>query len=93
MLISAFEYLVQIVDSGAVDSPTVLARRSFANVVLGKIEDGLEDARKAGRISPDWPTAFYLQGMALILLGKLEGHEKIKIGSVLEDKRSGRFEG
>jgi hypothetical protein len=76
---------LQFVDTGAMESPTMLVRRGFANIVLGRLEDGLEDARKAEGISPEWPTAHYLQGMALIGLDmEPDGHEKLKIAGALE---------
>ncbi|KAK1642806.1 hypothetical protein QYE76_060611 [Lolium multiflorum] len=81
----------RFVDTGAMESPTMLVRRGFANIVLGRLEDGLEDARKAEGISPEWPTAHYLQGMALICLGmESDGHEKLNIAGALEAQRKGR---
>lgn len=88
---TVLECYSMFIDTGAMESPTMLVRRSFANMVLNRLEDSLEDARKAEGISPEWPTAHYLQGMALIGLGmELDGHEKLKIGAALEAQRKGR---
>ncbi|KAM3279609.1 hypothetical protein ACQJBY_046771 [Aegilops geniculata] len=88
---TVLECYSRFIDTGAMESPTMLVRRGFANVVLGRMEDALEDARRAEGISPEWPTAHYLQGMALIGLGmELDGHEKLRIAASLEAQRTGR---
>ncbi|KAM3261826.1 hypothetical protein ACQJBY_052488 [Aegilops geniculata] len=88
---TVLECYSRFIDTGAMESPTMLVRRGFANVMLGRMEDALEDARRAEGISPEWPTAHYLQGMALIGLGmELDGHEKLRIAASLEAQRTGR---
>ncbi|KAG8061581.1 hypothetical protein GUJ93_ZPchr0003g18586 [Zizania palustris] len=87
--VTAVQCYSRFIDTGAMVSPTMLARRSLGYMVLGKLQEGLVDARKAADISPEWPTAHYLQGMAYLSLGmELEGHEKLKQGTSLEAERN-----
>lgn len=79
----------QFLDSGAVVAPTMLARRCFAYVVAGKPEEGLEDAKRAEDIAPEWPMGHYLQAIALHNLGReAESEEALKNGTALEAERS-----
>lgn len=86
-----FLNILQFIDTGVMVSPTMLARRSFVYMVLGKLQEGLADAKKAADISPEWPTAHYLQGMAYLAMGmEPEGHEELKQGAALEAERNAR---
>lgn len=51
-------------------SPAMIARRCFANIVSDKLQEALEDAKKAEDIAPGWPIGHYLQAMALLGLGR-----------------------
>uniref|UniRef100_A0A0E0D8Y6 non-specific serine/threonine protein kinase n=1 Tax=Oryza meridionalis TaxID=40149 RepID=A0A0E0D8Y6_9ORYZ len=88
---TAVECYSRFIDTGVMVSPTMLARRSFVYMVLGKLQEGLADAKKAADISPEWPTAHYLQGMAYLAMGmEPEGHEELKQGAALEAERNAR---
>jgi len=84
-------YVWQFLDSGAAVAPTMLARRCFAYVVAGKLQEGLEDAKRAEDIAPGWPMGHYLQALALHSLGReAESNEALKKGTVLEAERNSR---
>ncbi|KAJ1292910.1 hypothetical protein BS78_01G026600 [Paspalum vaginatum] len=89
--LTAIECYSRFVDSGAVVAPTMLARRCFAYVVTGKPQEGLEDAKRAKEIAPEWPMGHYLQAMALQNLGReAESHEALRNGTALEAERNSR---
>lgn len=68
-------------------SPTVLARRSLCYLMSDMPQEALGDAMQAQVISPDWPTAFYLQAAALFSLGMdNDARESLKDGTSLEAK-------
>lgn len=52
-----------------VPSATVFARRAFSYLMNEQAELALRDAMQAQVYIPDWPTAFYLQALALSKLG------------------------
>jgi hypothetical protein len=52
------------------------------------LQEALGDAMQAQVISPDWPTAFYLQAAALFSLGMdNDAQESLKDGTSLEAKK------
>lgn len=72
-------------------SPTMLARRCFANIVSNKLQEALEDAKKAEDIAPGWPIGYYLQAMILLGLGReAESREALKKATALEAERNSR---
>ncbi|RLN42677.1 putative serine/threonine-protein kinase [Panicum miliaceum] len=88
---TAVECYSRFLDSGAAVAPTMLARRCFAYVVAGKLQEGLEDAKRAEDIAPGWPMGHYLQALALHSLGReAESDEALKKGTVLEAERNSR---
>lgn len=67
---------------------TVFARRSFSYLVTGERDPALGDAMKAQFCIPGWPTAFYLQALALWELGmESDARDMINKGAALEAKR------
>ncbi|KAL6894373.1 hypothetical protein ACP4OV_008471 [Aristida adscensionis] len=89
--LTAIECYSRFLDPGAVLSPTMLARRSFAYIVAGKMKEGLADAKKAEEIAPGWPIGYYMQAMALLGLGREEDSEEaLKKGTALEAERKTR---
>lgn len=51
-------------------------------------DEALRDAMQAQCVYPDWPTAFYLQAVALAKLNMLQDSANmLKEAAVLEDKR------
>lgn len=69
-------------------SPTVYARRSMCHMLCDQPDEALRDAMQAQCVYPDWPTAFYLQAVALAKLNMLQDSANmLKEAAVLEDKR------
>lgn len=69
-------------------SPTVFARRCSCYLLSDMPQEALGDAMQAQVISPDWPTAFYLQAAALFSLGmNNDAQETLKDGTNLEAKK------
>ncbi|KAH0935178.1 hypothetical protein HID58_012295 [Brassica napus] len=67
---------------------TVFARRSFSYLVTGEHDPALGDAMKAQCCIPGWPTAFYLQALALWELGmESDARDMINEGAALEARR------
>lgn len=70
-------------------SPTVYARRCLAYLMNEMPQEALADAMQAHVVSPDWPTAFYLQAAALFSLGiENDAQESLKEATRLEAKRN-----
>lgn len=70
-------------------SPTVYARRCLSYLMNEMPQQGLEDAIQAHVVSPEWPTAFYLQATALFILGMDEkAQEALKDATKFEAKKN-----
>ncbi|KAL2512547.1 putative serine/threonine-protein kinase [Abeliophyllum distichum] len=85
---SAIDCYSQFIDVGTMVSPTVYARRSLCYLMCDQPDAALRDAMQAQIVYPDWPTAFYMQSVAL---AKLDMHQDaadmLKDAAGLEDKR------
>lgn len=69
-------------------SPTVFARRCLCYLMSNMPQEALGDAMQAQVVSPEWPTAFYLQAAALFSLGMdKDACETLKDGTSLEAKK------
>lgn len=79
---------MQFVDVGTMVSPTVFARRSLCHLLCDQPDAALRDAMQAQCVYPEWPTAFYMQAVAL---AKLEMHkdaaDMLNEATGLEEKR------
>ncbi|KAF2535305.1 hypothetical protein F2Q68_00022077 [Brassica cretica] len=76
------------IEDGTMVSPTVFARRCLCYLMSNKPQEALGDAMQAQVVSPEWPTAFYLQAAALFSLGMdKDACETLKDGSSLESKK------
>ncbi|CAH2065969.1 unnamed protein product [Thlaspi arvense] len=85
---SAIEKYTQFLETGIMISPTVYARRSVCHLFCDKPDAALRDAMQVQCVYPEWPTAFYLQAVALAKLNMLEDSASmLKEASILEDKR------
>lgn len=83
--------VLQFMDGGSMISPTVLARRCVSYLMNNMLQEALGDAMQAQVVSPEWPTAYYLQAVALLSLGMdSDAEEMIKNGTKLEAKRKSR---
>lgn len=75
----------------SVPSATVFARRAFSYLMNGQVELALRDAMQAQVCVPEWPTAFYLQAIALSKLGmESDAKDMLNDGAILEAKWQGR---
>lgn len=79
---------LQFIDVGTMISPTVLARRSLCYLLCDQPDAALRDAMQAQIVYGDWPTAFYMQSVAL---AKLDMHQDaldmLNEAAGLEEKR------
>ncbi|KAL9235332.1 hypothetical protein vseg_010096 [Gypsophila vaccaria] len=84
---TAIKSYTQFIEDGTKVSPTVFARRCVSYLMSNKLQDALADAMQAQVLSPEWPTAFYLQAAALFSLGMdNDAQETLKDGASLEAK-------
>ncbi|KAI3795612.1 hypothetical protein L1987_38268 [Smallanthus sonchifolius] len=85
---AAIDFYSQFIDVGTMISPTVLARRSLCFLMCDQPDAALRDAMQAQIVHADWPTAFYMQSVAL---GKLDMHQDaldmLNEAAGLEEKR------
>ncbi|XP_066354503.1 uncharacterized protein [Miscanthus floridulus] len=78
----------QFVDAGTVVSPTVFARRSLCYLMCDEPEAALRDAMLAQTNYPDWPTAFYMQSVALSKMNmQSDAVDMLNEASQLEEMR------
>ncbi|MBA0607691.1 hypothetical protein Godav_019959 [Gossypium davidsonii] len=69
---TAIDCYSQFIDVGTMVSPTVFARRSLCYLFCDQPDAALADAMQAQIVNPEWPTAFYMQSVAL---AKLDMHK------------------
>ncbi|KAG6605434.1 putative serine/threonine-protein kinase BSK3 [Cucurbita argyrosperma subsp. argyrosperma] len=86
--VTAIDCYTQFIDGGTMVSPTVFARRSLCYLMSDMPQEALGDAMQAQVVSPDWPTALYLQAAALFILGmENDAQETLRDGTSLESKK------
>ncbi|MFS7960161.1 putative tetratricopeptide-like helical domain superfamily [Helianthus anomalus] len=71
---AAIDFYSLFIDVGMMISPTVLARQSLCHLMCDQPDAALRDAMQAQIVHADWPTAFYMQSVAL---GKLNMHQDV----------------
>ncbi|XP_056164434.1 serine/threonine-protein kinase BSK1-like [Syzygium oleosum] len=85
---TAIDCYSQFIDVGTMLSPTVFARRSLCYLLCDQPDAALRDAMQAQLIYPEWPTAFFMQSVAL---AKLDMHkdavDMLNEAAGLEEKR------
>ncbi|XP_008799360.1 serine/threonine-protein kinase BSK2-like [Phoenix dactylifera] len=82
---SAIEYYSKLVVMMSVPSATVFARRGLSYLMNGQPELALRDAMHAQVCIPEWPTAFYLQALALSKLGmETDAQDMLNDGAAFE---------
>ncbi|GAB2224618.1 hypothetical protein Droror1_Dr00005381 [Drosera rotundifolia] len=85
----AVDCYTQFVIAGTMVSPTVYARRSLSYLMIGMLEEALNDAMQAQVVFPTWHVASYLQAVALSALGRQKQAElALKEAIVLEEERN-----
>ena len=81
-------FVSQFVDVGTMVSPTIFARRSLCYLMCDQPDAALRDAMQAQIVYPDWPTAFYMQAVALSKLNmQSDAVDMLNEASQLEEKR------
>ncbi|XP_031502824.1 serine/threonine-protein kinase BSK2 isoform X2 [Nymphaea colorata] len=69
-------------------SPTVFVRRAFSYLMNEQLESALRDAMQAQVCLQEWPTAFYMQAIALSKLGmEADAQDMLHDGAALEMKK------
>ena len=85
---------MQFIDVGTMVSPTVFARRSLCYLFYDQPDAALADAMQAQIVNPEWPTAFYMQSVAL---AKLDMHkdaaDMVNEATGLEEKKQRGMKG
>lgn len=72
----------------SVPSATVFARRGLSYLMNGQPELALRDAMQAQVCMPEWPTAFYLQALALSKLGmETDAQDMLNDGAAFEARK------
>ncbi|XP_020598415.1 probable serine/threonine-protein kinase At4g35230 [Phalaenopsis equestris] len=91
---SAIEYYSKLVVMMSVPSATVFARRALSYLMNGQPELALRDAMQAQVCLPEWPTAFYLQALALSKLGmETDAQDMLNDGAAFEAKKQNNWRG
>ncbi|KAL1543525.1 Serine/threonine-protein kinase bsk5 [Salvia divinorum] len=86
---TAIDCYTQFIDGGTMVSPTAYARRCLSYLMSEMPNEALADAMQALVVSPDWPTALYLQTASLFALGmENDAQESLKEATKLESKRN-----
>ncbi|KAL6498725.1 Serine/threonine-protein kinase bsk2 [Orobanche gracilis] len=85
---SAIDYYSKLVSMMSVASGTVFVRRALSYLMMGQPELALRDAMQAQVCLPEWPTAFYLQALALSKLGmETDSQDMLNDGASFEAKK------
>ncbi|XP_073045292.1 serine/threonine-protein kinase BSK2-like [Primulina eburnea] len=85
---NAIDYYSKLVSLMTVPSGTVFVRRALSYLMIGQPELALRDAMQAQVCSPEWPTAFYMQALALSKLGmETDAQDMINDGAAFEAKK------
>ncbi|CAL0326970.1 unnamed protein product [Lupinus luteus] len=85
---TSIECYSQFIDGGSMVSPTVYARISLCFLFCDQPDAALRDAMQAQCVYPDWPTAFYMQSVALSKLNMTQdASDMLSEAAALEKKR------
>ncbi|KAI3905102.1 hypothetical protein MKX01_017348 [Papaver californicum] len=85
---NTIDYYSKLVVMMAVPSATVFARRALTYLMNGQPELALRYAMQAQVCMPEWPTAFYLQALALSKLGmEIDAQDMLNDGAAFEAKK------
>ncbi|KAL2337882.1 hypothetical protein Fmac_012328 [Flemingia macrophylla] len=86
---TAIDCYTQFIDGGTMVSPTVYARRCLSYMMNEMAQEALGDAMQAQVVSPEWPTALYLQAACLFSLGmENDAQETLKDATNMEARRN-----
>ncbi|CAN4110537.1 unnamed protein product [Withania somnifera] len=85
---NAVDYYSKLVSMMSVPSGTVFVRRALSYMMNGQPELALRDAMQAQVCLPEWPTAFYMQALALSKLGmETDAQDMLNDGASFETKK------
>ncbi|KAJ6329663.1 hypothetical protein OIU77_011190 [Salix suchowensis] len=85
---NAIEYYTKLVSMMPVPSGTIFVRRALSYLMIGQEEPALRDAMQAQVCLPEWPTAFYMQALALSKLGmESDAQDMLNDGASIEAKK------
>ncbi|XP_073311060.1 serine/threonine-protein kinase BSK6-like [Primulina huaijiensis] len=86
---TAIDCYTQFIDGGTMLFPTVYSRRCLSYLMSEMPNEALGDAMQALVLSPDWPTALYLQAISLFKL-KMDNdaQESLNEATYMEAKRN-----
>ncbi|KAK4795055.1 hypothetical protein SAY86_013049 [Trapa natans] len=85
---NAVEYYSKLISMVSVPSGTVFVRRALSYLMIGQPELALRDAMQAQVCLPEWPTAFYMQALALSKLGmETDAQDMLNDGASSEAKK------
>ncbi|PIN01843.1 Serine/threonine protein kinase [Handroanthus impetiginosus] len=85
---NAIEYYSKLVSMMSVPSGTVFVRRALSYLMIDQPELALRDAMQAQVCQPEWPTAFYMQALALSKLGmETDAQDMLNDGASFEAKK------
>lgn len=85
---TAIDCYSQFIDVGIMVSPTVFARRSLCYLLNDQPDAALRDAMQAQCVYPEWPTAFYMQSVALAKLDMdKDASDMLNEAAALEEKK------
>ncbi|XP_074569860.1 serine/threonine-protein kinase BSK2 [Curcuma longa] len=91
---NAIEYYSKLVAMMSVPSATVFARRSLSYLMNEQPELALRDAMQAQACMTEWPTAFYLQALALSKLGmETDAQDMLNDGAIFDAKKQNNWRG
>ncbi|XP_047321406.1 serine/threonine-protein kinase BSK2 [Impatiens glandulifera] len=82
------DHYSKLVSMMPVPSGTVFVRRALSYLMSDQAELALRDAMQAQVCLPEWPTAFYMQALALSKLGmETDAQDMLNDGASFESKR------
>lgn len=85
---SAIDYYSKLVSMMPVPSGTIFVRRALSYLMIGQPELALRDAMQAQVCLPEWPTAFYMQALALSKLGmETDAQDMLNDGASFDAKK------
>ncbi|EPS71043.1 hypothetical protein M569_03708 [Genlisea aurea] len=85
---TAIDCYSKLVSMMPVPSGTVFVRRAISYLMIGQPELALRDAMQAQVCLPEWPTAFYMQALALSKLGmETDAQDMLNDGASFEAKK------
>ncbi|XP_019086651.1 PREDICTED: probable inactive receptor-like kinase SSP [Camelina sativa] len=84
----AIDCYSQFIEARSMVYPSVYARRSLCYIFCNEPDKALLDGMAAQSVYPDWPTAFYLQSVALAKLNmNIDSTNTLKEAAILEAKK------